>query len=69
MTGRTDRMCLRKKRFMTEITAQAFARNFAGTCGLTPQRAYRCPHCLGWHLTTNQLRPTQLQHCEQRETK
>jgi hypothetical protein len=54
---RPERMCFRKKRFFTETSARGFARRFAGTGGLTPQRAYHCPHCLNWHLTTKEYEP------------
>ncbi len=47
----TRRMCTSKRRYKTETSALTAA---ARLCRLGPQRAYPCPNCAGWHLTTHQ---------------
>ena len=44
--------CESKNRYACESDAQAAIRSCAahGTSGL---RAYRCPYCKGWHLTSH----------------
>ena len=49
MNARERRMCGDKKRYETRKAALFFA----GTDGL---RAYRCPVCAGWHLTSKAVR-------------
>jgi hypothetical protein len=48
-----DGGCRTKKRFETKIDALLFASHVLKKpfCGRTALRAYRCPDCLGWHLT------------------
>ena len=41
-----ERSCLRKVRYDTE--AEAERRTFVG------RTAYRCPHCRGWHITSQE---------------
>jgi hypothetical protein len=49
MAANQRRMCLRKRRF-------ADAADAAERASATQRRAYRCPHCNGWHLTTKAKR-------------
>jgi len=45
-----NRGCHSKRRYSTEISAQAKGRYYFATRGVRT-RAYQCPLCLGWHLT------------------
>lgn len=46
--GREFRMCVAKRRFESREAAVFFA-------SARLQRAYRCPYCAGWHLTTTRV--------------
>jgi hypothetical protein len=43
-------MCLRKSIFWTEVAAVRKAKLI--TDKGTPMRAYQCPNCMQWHLTS-----------------
>lgn len=45
-----QRMCLRKKIFWTATGAELRAKAISRTG--TKMRAYKCPNCLQWHLTS-----------------
>jgi len=47
--GRYLRCCGRKRRFRTEIEAENHGQRWG-------QRAYECPCCGGWHLTSKEKR-------------
>jgi hypothetical protein len=46
-----EQMCLRKRIFWTEFGATKRAEKI--TESGTPMRAYQCPNCLQWHLTSD----------------
>lgn len=43
-------MCMRKATFTSEVKATARAAEI--TASGTPMRAYKCPHCYDYHLTS-----------------
>lgn len=51
---RNERMCLRKRVFWSEFSAQSRATriNARGVKGGGLMRSYHCPNCLQWHLTS-----------------
>lgn len=44
-------MCEEKRTYMDEVTADIQA-NVAALKAKRPMRAYKCPNCGFWHLTT-----------------
>jgi hypothetical protein len=53
--------CREKRRYRTKLDAEiALSRVDAATAGAhdtqRPVRVYRCPHCRGWHLTSQARR-------------
>lgn len=50
---RTDRRCILKRYFSDELLARAAGQDTILTEGLKKLWVYRCPHCPGWHLTSN----------------
>lgn len=48
---KNEKQCLRKKAFVSETEAKLCARRVLDKLR-KHQRAYRCPNCKWWHLTT-----------------
>lgn len=51
--------CERKRRFRDRIAAEMAIQRIATRGVVTdkdPVRAYRCPDCRGWHLTSRRVR-------------
>jgi hypothetical protein len=53
------RMCTSKRHYKSQTKALVAAVRLAR---LGPQRAYRCPHCKRWHLTTSRALTNPSQH-------
>lgn len=58
----SDAPCAHKVAFRSEAHALRTMNNCQGMCEATndtyfPVRAYSCPHCFLWHLTSKPLRP------------
>jgi len=45
-----QRACHSKRRYLTQVTAEAKARRCTEKRGMA-LRVYHCPYCLGFHLT------------------
>lgn len=48
--------CQRKVRHRTEAKALRIAARCAGKHGVRSLHVYHCPHCHGWHLTSQSRR-------------
>lgn len=47
--------CIKKRRYESQRTAEnELARMQVMFEGEGPKRAYSCPHCKGWHLTSRE---------------
>jgi len=55
-----SKMCLNKRRYPTEKDARFFG-DFTCWSGGGPMRIYECPHCDGYHLTSQGV-PNDLHH-------
>jgi hypothetical protein len=49
--ARTERSCLRKRRYWSQVDALVMAARCTASRGVGPLAAYRCRNCGGWHLT------------------
>jgi len=57
---RRKRMCDNKESYYNEFHAMSWAEQY--NYGIhknhpVPYRAYQCPHCNNWHLTTQPVKP------------
>ena len=57
---RTDSVCKDKRYFPDEVVARAIAQATIQEAGLKKLWVYRCPHCPGFHLTSNNQGPQML---------
>lgn len=55
---RDGSMVCRKRRYRDEVAARIDMARIAATSGAkrVPVRAYHCPHCAGWHTTSQRER-------------
>lgn len=47
--------CSNKRRFADQATTEAFIKRFVlagGRRGIPRRKAYKCPHCAWWHITS-----------------
>ena len=45
--------CKEKVRYLSQQSAYMAAARIIGKIDYIQLRAYKCPHCYGWHLTRN----------------
>lgn len=48
--------CATKRAYLTRHAARRYAKQYAMKFGGKRQRAYHCPHCTCWHLTSENER-------------
>jgi hypothetical protein len=51
LVGYTERSCLRKRRYWSQVDALVMAARCVARGHVGPLATYRCRNCDGWHLT------------------